>query len=164
MPSRVQDLITLVEQGYRGPAWHGTTVRGALRGVTALQALWRPGPGRHNIWELALHIAYWKYAVTRRLLRAPLRGFPREGSDWIPARETTQQAWKADVALVGQQHKLLIDAIRSLPVGRINAKEGRRWTNAEQIVGVASHDLYHTGQIQLIKRLLPTRLPSDLPG
>jgi len=46
--------------------WHGgPTFLGALRGVKADQAAWTPTPDRKSIWELALHIAYWNYAVRR---------------------------------------------------------------------------------------------------
>ena len=60
-------LLGLIDEAFDKRAWHGTNLRGALRGIDARQASWRPGPGRHNIWELALHAAYWKYAVRRRL-------------------------------------------------------------------------------------------------
>jgi hypothetical protein len=55
----VELLLRLLAQAFNQKAWHGTTLRGALRGVTAAAALWRPGPARHNIWELTVHAAYW---------------------------------------------------------------------------------------------------------
>ncbi len=60
-------LLRVMDQAYDQKSWHGTTLRGSLRGLTAEEALWRPGPNRHNIWELTLHAAYWKYIVRRRL-------------------------------------------------------------------------------------------------
>ncbi|HEY0351427.1 MAG TPA: DinB family protein, partial [Gemmatimonadales bacterium] len=60
-------LLEMLDQAYNQKGWHGTTLRGALRGLTPKDALWRPAPRRHNIWELTLHAAYWKYAVRRRL-------------------------------------------------------------------------------------------------
>ena len=60
-------LLRILDDAYERKAWHGTNLRGSLRGVTADEARWRPAPGRHNIWELAVHCAYWKYTVRRKL-------------------------------------------------------------------------------------------------
>ncbi len=107
-----------------GQAWHGgPTPVGALRGVSAKEAAWRPAPGRHSIWDLALHIAYWKYAVRRHLLDDPIPHFPRSPSNWpaVPARPT-EAAWKADRALLAAEHRALREAIGRFPAARL----GRR--------------------------------------
>lgn len=153
MRNDVTDLLEMLRQAWGPRSWHGTGLSGATRGIDVEQALWRPGTGRHNIWELVLHLAYWKYAVVRRLQRAPKGGFPREGSDWIQIADPTEAAWKADVKLLQAQHKALVETVSRFPARRLNLREQTRWTNREQIVGVASHDLYHTGQIQLLKKL-----------
>lgn len=70
-------LLALLDEGFDRAAWHGPNLRGALRGLTAAHAAQRPAPGRHCIWEIALHCAYWKYAVCRRLTGEGARGsFP----------------------------------------------------------------------------------------
>jgi hypothetical protein len=56
----IELLLEIMDQAFDRKGWHGTTLRGALRGVTPAQALWRPGPDRHNVWELTVHAAYWK--------------------------------------------------------------------------------------------------------
>ena len=144
----------------RGQAWHGgPTPSGALRGVTAAQARWKPGRGRHSIWELVLHIAYWNYAVRRRLEGASGR-FPRAPANWpaVPAK-AGPLAWAADRALLAREHALLVQAVRRFPTTRWSRvpSEGRRWTFGETIVGIVAHDVYHTGQIQLLKRLWRAR-------
>ena len=50
-------LFDFIDEAFDKKSWHGPNLRGSLRGVTAQQAAWRPGPDRHNIWELALHAA-----------------------------------------------------------------------------------------------------------
>ena len=150
-------LLQLLDDGFSGSAWHGTTVRGSIRGLRARDAAWKPAPERHSIWELVLHIAYWKYAVWRRLTGSRLGGFPRDGSNWLLApTPRSDKAWKADIALLTEQHDQLRDAVRNLSPTQINRKVARsKWTYGELVRGVALHDLYHTGQIQLIKRLRP---------
>ena len=155
-PSPIAILLENSNHIYDKRGWHGTTLRGALRGVTPALALWRPGPRRPNIWQLVLHAAYWKYAVRRRLTGMEEPGsFPRKPSNWpaTPSRPDLK-AWKADVALLEQEHRLLVKATAALPpkmLGRLSPK--RKWTYAEEIHGVAAHDAYHCGQIQLIKKL-----------
>ena len=155
MDARTKDLLHLLDQAYGARAWHGTTLKGAVRGIPIEQALWRPGPRRHNIWELVLHMTYWKYAVTRRIVGGRRGGFPRNGSDWISVEDPSLKSWKADLKLLDETHHALVAAAKGLTPARLNAKEGSQWTNAEQLIGVAAHDLYHTGQVQLIKRLYP---------
>jgi uncharacterized damage-inducible protein DinB len=148
-------LQEMLDHAFRGRGWHGTTLAGALRGVTPAQALWRPARGRHNIWELVLHTAYWKYAVRRRLMDEPAGGFPRSPSNWpaAPARPSTTQ-WRADRQLLRATHDQLLEAVRNFPTRRLSEQApGGHWRYGELIHGVAGHDLYHTGQIQLIKRL-----------
>jgi hypothetical protein len=141
--------------GRRG--WHGgPTPLGALRGVGAEQALWSPGPRRKNVWALTLHIAYWKYAV-RRLLDGSRRGsFPRNPSNWPqPPARPEERSWAADVALLRAEHDRLVEAALRVDPGNLSRRppSSRQWSYGELLVGIAMHDAYHTGQIQLLKRL-----------
>jgi uncharacterized damage-inducible protein DinB len=147
-------LLALIDEAYDRRAWHGPTLRGALRGVTAAQAARRPGRGRHNVWELAVHCAYWKYAVRRRLTGEKRGRFPLEGSNWFARPEAvSERAWKADLALLGREHRLLREAVASLPPDALDSSAaGRR--RAHMIRGIAAHDLYHAGQVSLTKRVV----------
>jgi hypothetical protein len=150
-------LITRTLQPLRGQAWHGgPTPVGAVRGVDAALARWRPARGRHTIWELALHIAYWNYAVRRRLLRTPIPRFPRSPANW-PAtpRPADEAAWAADQALLAREHRLLVEVVQDFPPARLNRRAGtrKRWTYGDLVLGITVHDAYHVGQIQLLKRL-----------
>lgn len=148
-------LLDLVDHAFERPAWHGPTLRGSVRGLTVREALWRPGAGRHTIWEIVLHTAYWKFVVRRRLTRDGALAFPRAGSDWprLPPDPDTR-GWKRDVALLREEHRRLRAEIARFPAARLDRRGwGSRWTNAEHIAGIAAHDLYHAGQIQLLKRL-----------
>ena len=137
---------------------------GGLRGVTAAQASWRPGPRRKSIWDLALHIAYWNYAVRRRLedhtASDSSARFQRGPSNWPkPMGPANDRAWAADVALVRLEHEQLLRAIASIRPSQLTRKPSGKgeWTYAELILGIAQHDAYHIGQIQLMKRLWSER-------
>jgi hypothetical protein len=153
---RIELLLEIMDQAFDRRGWHGTTLRGSLRGVTPAVALWRPGPDRHNVWELAIHAAYWKYAVRRRLASEATALFERKPSNWpeIPAVPDLR-AWKQDVALLEREHAKLREVVSGLEPADLERRSPKGvWTYAEEIHGVAAHDLYHTGQIQLIKRLM----------
>src|SRR2546426_1112611 len=83
--ARINLLLQVYDQAFDHKAWHGTPLWGSLRGLRPQGALWRPGRGRHNIWEVVLHTAYWKYIVRRRLARDATLSFPRAGQLARPA-------------------------------------------------------------------------------
>jgi len=159
--SSVPLLLALIDQAFDHQSWHGTNLRGSIRGLTAAQAAWRPGRGRHNIWELVVHAAYWKYAVRRRLTGDARGSFPVRGSNWFvrPERGRDREAaWQSDVALLVETHRTLRGAVRALRRSQLGAHaHGGTTTIGALVTGIAAHDLYHAGQIQLLKRLRSSR-------
>jgi hypothetical protein len=154
-PGTIPVLLDFIDQAFKGPSWHGTPLWGSLRGVTAEEARKRPGAGRHSVWELTLHAAYWKYVVRRRLTRDESLEFPRSPSNWPEiASIPVESAWKEDKALLKREHDLLRDAVARFPAKELGRKAWKsQYTNLVTIEGIASHDLYHCGQIQLVKKL-----------
>lgn len=144
--SDIDLLLEIIEHGFQKVSWHGTNLRGSVRGLKPAQALWRPAPKRHNIYELVLHTAYWKYAVRRRISGEKRGSFPLKGSNWFAAPKSLSDAeWREAVALLQQQHRLMVKAIAARPAEALRRKQ--------IVYGVAAHDLYHAGQIQMLKRL-----------
>jgi uncharacterized damage-inducible protein DinB len=149
-------LLQLIDEAYEKQTWHGPNLRASVRGLSAGQALWRPGPGRHNIWEIVVHAAYWKYTVRRRLLGEKRGSFPLEGSNWFPRSDAANaKAWKDDLQLLDECHRSMRKAIASIPESKLNIKSpNSKYTNVAIIYGIANHDIYHAGQIRLLKRLM----------
>ncbi|MBI3932622.1 MAG: DinB family protein [Acidobacteria bacterium] len=150
-------LLGLLDESFDRKAWHGPNLRAAIRGLGAPRAAWRPGPGRHNAWELVLHCAYWAYAVRCRLTGEGRAEFPRPGSNWFAApAEASEAAWRADVRLLVEQHRALRAAASRLrPADLRKPAKGHRQTPLVLVRGLAAHHLYHAGQIQLLRRLRP---------
>ena len=142
-------LLANLDAAYGRRGWHGTALRGALRGLSAEDVVWRPGKGRHNIWELTLHAAYWKYAVRRKLTGAKRGSFPMKGSNFFPSPARADEgSWRKVVALLDEEHRALREAVAAMDDASLRDAKKLRL-----VYGVAAHDLYHTGQIQLVKRL-----------
>ena len=147
-------LLRMMDDAYDHKAWHGPNLRGAVRGLTANQAFWKPAAERHSIWELVLHCAYWKYAIRRRLTGEKRGSFTRKGSNWLPMPEPTEEAWREDVKLLEAEHRALRETIASMSDRDLQRRRVHpKWDIEQLIYGIISHDIYHTGQIQLLKRL-----------
>lgn len=154
MISTIELLVRMLDEAYERKAWHGTNLRGAIRGVSAEAAVWRPEANRHNIAELVVHAAYWKYTVRRRLTGMKKGSFALKGSDWFERERIDEGQWREDLDILNHEHRLLRASVAGLPSKRLDQRVGNsRHDHARLIYGAASHDLYHTGQISLIKRL-----------
>ena len=162
--SQVELLIESLDEAFHGPAWHGPSLRVALRGLNARQAAARPTKERHNLWELAVHCAYWKYAVQRRLLGKKEHTFAYPGHNFFARPNGSKNAkpsesdWKRDLALLSKTHDDLCDTVSHLDEGELDRpSRGSRQTPRFMIEGIAMHDVYHAGQIQLLRKLTRTK-------
>jgi hypothetical protein len=148
-------LLVNLAQAYDRKAWHGPNLRGSIRGLSAVQAAWRPRPDRHCIAEIVTHAAYWKY-IARRRLRGDKRGsFPLKGSNWFTLDfPLSEESWREYVQLLEAEHRQLTRAVAGLPPAQLHQMPaGSKVSNATLIIGIAAHDVYHAGQVQVLKRL-----------
>ncbi len=146
-----QLALALLDEGYEKKTWHGPNLRQSIKGVTAKQAAWRPGPGRHNIWEVTLHAAYWKYAVRRRIEGGKRGSFALKGSNFFVRPEkgkSNEAAWRADKELLESEHRALRAAVAKV------LRTPRAVKLMRQLYGVAFHDIYHAGQVRLLRRMM----------
>lgn len=152
-------LLRLIDEGYSKPAWHGPNLRASVRGLSARDAAWRPAAGRHNIWEIVVHAAYWKYAVRCRLLGEKRDRFALSGRNWfVRSGSLGEKAWRADLKLLDEEHKRLREVVAKFaPSALGRPAPGHRGIASAQIAGIAFHDVYHAGQIQLLRRLHQAR-------
>jgi len=150
-------LLAALDEAYDRKSWHGTNLRGALRKLTPEDVLRRPARARHNIQEIVVHAAYWKYVVRRSLTGMKRGSFPLKGSNWFPRPAGGLAEWRGDLDLLAGEHRELRATIAAFDPGKLNDLTARgHFTCAALIRGIAAHDLYHAGQIQLLKRLRTT--------
>ncbi len=144
-------VLALLDEAYEKKTWHGPNLKQSLKGISAKQAAWRPGQGRHNIWEVTLHAAYWKYAVRRRIEGGKRGSFALEGSNFFARPEKgnlNEAAWSADKKLLDREHRALHGTVAKV------MRTARAAKVMPQLYGVAFHDIYHAGQIRLLRRLM----------
>lgn len=148
------ELLAAFDEAFNRRAWHGATLLQSIRGVNKNVASWRPAANRHNIWEVVVHAAFWKHVVRERLTGKKDPTFPYAGRDWFVC-PSDDRMFKADVALIKSEHQKLRKVIAGISrAGLEKPLRGRRHHTASfTIRGITAHDLYHAGQIQLLKAL-----------
>lgn len=151
---RIEDQL---RRGMEGVAWHGPAVLELLAGVTPAEAHARPIAGAHTIWELVLHLDVGYRLVLRRLRgdATPLASH----EEWPPVPDPTEANWRAAVEELRSLNAEARRAVASFDVGRLDQPLVAEppYTAYTQFVGLTQHDLYHAGQIALLKRVLAGR-------
>ena len=150
--SAVGTELRVLSEGYGAGAWHGPDLKSALAEVTPALAFWRPGAGRHNIAEIALHHAYYARAVRAQITGGQAEPFVLQGDDWFEAADETTLSWPDVLATVEMQQQRLAALVAEVESGRATSA----LPDAERfglVLGITCHAVYHAGQIQLIKRL-----------
>jgi len=150
--SEKKRLNDQLKRAFEGTAWHGPSVSEVLAGVNAQQAAAHPIAGAHSIWELALHIQTWERVSKRRITEfVPIDVSDEE--DWPAVNDTSEAAWARTLEELRSNHQALRAAIRELDEARLDEiVPGTTYSVYFLLQGVIQHDLYHAGQIALLKK------------
>ncbi len=152
--SEIQRINEQLRQAFEGNAWHGPAVRELLADVTAARAAARPLPSAHSIWEIVLHMATWECVVCRRLQGETIADLPPE-QDWPAIQDTSEAAWrKAIQDLERANHALREEIARVDEKGLAGTVPGKEHSVYTMLHGIIQHDLYHAGQVALLKKAL----------
>lgn len=150
--AEVERIVDQLQRAFEGKAWHGPAVREVLAGVTAEQAARRPLASAHSIWEITVHIGVWEAFVRRRLEGELITEVPPE-QDWPPVTATDEAAWKKTLAQLQEGHMRLRKSVAALTDSRLtDTVQGMGYSVYYMLHGVVQHDLYHAGQIALLKK------------
>jgi uncharacterized damage-inducible protein DinB len=156
--SELARIADQLRRSWQGEAWSGPSVREALAGVTAAQAMQRPVKEAHSIWDLVLHLTTWSNVARRRFGGELVE--VTEAEDWPPIGYTSEGAWQIALADLQQANNDLVatlEAASQLPSSDTRLTElapGKDHTIYILLHGTAQHNLYHAGQISLLKRAL----------
>ena len=150
---RIEDQL---RRAVEGGAWHGPAVLELLAGITPAQAAAHPVAGAHSIWEIVRHIGVWDDAAIRRMGGEVVQ--PTGEADWPRVTDTSEQAWKKTVADLTRTHNRLVKEVGSMPEScldeKVPGKEPDYYNFYYMLHGIAQHELYHAGQIAILKKLL----------
>ena len=146
----IKRVASQLRRSYEGTAWHGLSLRELLAGVTSEQAAAKPVSGAHSIWELVFHVTAWEGQALAALEGKKYETLAGE-KDWPPVGGT----WQAALDDLESASRSLVAAIRAMPEEKLNESvEGTEYNFYFLLHGVVQHNLYHAGQIALLKRAL----------
>lgn len=152
-------LAGQIERSWNGDAWHGPALGELTQGLSAAQAHRHHLAEAHSIWELVLHCTAWVREVSRRLggtePAAPLEG------DWPEVGEASEVAWEAARQALKEGIHGLARAVREMDPALLDrtvgegrdAPLGTGTTFYVMLHGVVQHNLYHAGQVALLRKL-----------
>lgn len=149
--SEAERIADQLHRAFYGEAWHGPCLTELLADIDAETAAARPIADVHSIWELLLHIAVWDEAAITRLSGRKsqpkgLANFPR------PPKPTTA-AWRQTIAQAKRAHDTLTKTVAGLDDQRLlDRVPGKRYDFYHLLHGVVQHELYHGGQIAILKK------------
>lgn len=162
-------IIAELRRAHNGDPWHGPSRSALLADVTPAEAFWHPSGGAHSIWETVLHMRSWTREVTRRALGGEPAG-PADG-DWPVIPDCSASAWEESKASLDAAHEELLATVRAIPKSRLakkvgvtrHAPLGTGISHRAMLHSLAQHDVYHSGQIALLKRLARAAHGSPMP-
>jgi uncharacterized damage-inducible protein DinB len=145
--SRICDQL---ERAHRGGAWHGPSLREVLADVDSNTASARPIANGHSIRELVIHVMVWEIEAAARLVG--------KGCDDLPLAEAWPEhrtEWNELLLELDAAHEGLMSAIGALDDEALdNPVNGNPGTTYHLLHGVIQHNLYHAGQIVMLKKAL----------
>lgn len=149
----VQRIEDQLERAYRGDAWHGPSLKEILQGIDASTASARPGPAVHMIWEIVLHASAWKRAACRGIGGAPVLLADEE--DWPTVSEPSEEAWQGTLGRLDEDQVRLHGAVSNLSESDLERPVKPKGYSVYFLLhGIIQHDLYHAGQIILIRKMV----------
>ena len=144
-------ILDGLRRTWDGEPWYGPSLRALLADVDAPLAAAHPVPGAHSIWETVRHLSLWTMAVRRRLGGEPVTY--ADGDDWPAVTSHESSAWLATLDVLEQAHRAVESYVAAMPADALaELVPGQRITHAAMLHGLVQHDVYHAGQIALLKR------------
>jgi len=149
--SEAERIADQLRRTFEGSAWHGPALLELLADVNAVTAAAKPLANVHSIWELVLHIEAWDGAGMRRL--AGQKYQPTGLANFPMPPKPTEAAWRKAVAAAKRTHDALVKTVAALSDERLRDRvPGKRYDFYHMLHGIAQHELYHAGQIALLKK------------
>lgn len=150
--SEVENIVELLNVSYSGTPWHGPSLIANLDGITAAQALEKPIPGGHSIWELVQHITAWINEAIR-VFDGEQYAILTPEQDWPAISAQDETAWQAALGILESSHEALVGAVSELQEDKLwELLDGQDFTYYWLLHGVVQHNVYHAGQIGLIRK------------
>ena len=144
-------IVDQLDRAFEGEAWHGPSVLEVLEGMTWKKAVEKPVPDAHSVWEIVLHMTAWEEVVRRRLLGETVN--LTDEQDWPPAANPSQAGWSRALEALRAGHARLREIAAGITDNELDSSPGGKYSTRYVLLhGIIQHDLYHAGQIAVLKK------------
>jgi uncharacterized damage-inducible protein DinB len=151
--SEINRILDQMDRAYSGEAWHGPDLKQLLDGISAEDASKHPVAGAHSIWELVNHIAAWNTIVQQKSKGEPVAMTTE--LDWPPVWETSEVTWKRALENFAESRTRLRNYVKTVHDDQLDEPIQREnYSRYVLLHGLVQHDLYHAGQIAVLKKAL----------
>jgi uncharacterized damage-inducible protein DinB len=147
MENEIQRIRDLLQRTFEKNSWHGPAVKEVLADITDEQSKFR-FPKSHSIAELVAHMTAWRVFIIKKI----------EGDREYtvkPEANFPSLDWKVAMKELEESQRDLLDALEGFDPARLNdvvPHGSYTYTYYRLFHGIIHHDLYHAGQIALMKK------------
>jgi hypothetical protein len=146
-------ILDQLDRTFQGKAWHGPPLHELLKDVNARQANSKPPFASHCIWEIVLHIIAWQDVTRRRLGGETIIDLSPE-LDWPRISDGRETEWQRTINRLVESKEKLRQRISELSDDRLEEiVPGKGYSVYVLLHGVIQHNLYHAGQIAILKKI-----------
>lgn len=145
-----------LRRALRGEAWHGPSIQELVAPLSPEEAMQRPIPAAHNIWELVVHITSWSNIALRRINGGQVE--PYDGEDWPEVHDFSEKNWNQAREGLTESFERLSEVVLGMTDAELEAKAPNSTRSiAGMVNGVAQHAAYHGGQIAILRKSVTTQ-------
>lgn len=139
---------------YDGEPWYGDPIVKILKGISAQQAAAYPIPGAHSIWEIVLHLISWRrFGIEKLKGNAAYDVEWDSKEEWPAIPEVTGGNWAQTLAALAKSQMQILELLDAVEAEALERQVPPRTYSLHFLLqGIIQHDLYHAGQISMLKK------------
>ncbi len=150
----MEQLVIDFKAFYDDNPWFGDSYLDVIANISPAEALATP-PNQHSIAVLLWHMVKWRKALTERLLgNMDFQADVTDADNWPAASNQTAETWEAAKAAFAEQQKILVDELSKRDEAFLDTDFVPGRTFRRLVSGVLQHDIYHLGQVAMVKSLV----------
>jgi len=151
--TETERLLRQYDMVMHGEPWHGDAIWKILDGISAEGAAHRPLGESHSIWEIVMHMMFWESEGAKRLAGQRAGLDENEALNFPAMPVITEANWQQTLERLRASNQEFGKALAKMDVACMDAltAAGKR-TFYDEAHGVIQHDIYHAGQIALLKK------------
>jgi len=139
---------------YNGSPWYGETVDAKLSDVSDDNAFQQPISGVHSVGEIVSHMIYWRKALIAKLEGGTFKTSMESPDNWKNIKELKTSGWKNLKSSFDESQHTITSLLEKQSDDFLKTEYSQGISMESLIQGIIDHDIYHLGQIGLVKKMV----------